>query len=68
MGKVQVGGRMVDAIIIDASCIEAHEYRNSLMEVLKAAVTHPDKIIGSEDVWNVLNIIQATMPDKGGQA
>lgn len=66
IGKVPVGGRVIDAIIIDTGCIEACEYRRSLIDVLKAAVTHPDKVIEYEDVWNVLDIIQATLPEKGG--
>jgi len=67
VGKVTVGGKDIHAIVLEIGVVGAGLYRNSLIETLKAAALasiNDDCELDSADVWNVLDIIQATLPDE----
>ena len=65
--KIKIGGRDINAIIIEAP-IDPSEYRNSLFNTLKVAVLNSQCELNGPDIWNVLDIIQATLPDEKGGA
>lgn len=67
VGKVNVNGKDINAIIIEVNAVEPEKYRNSLIETLKgAAIASASECceLNGSDVWNVLDIIQATLPDE----
>lgn len=68
VGKVKVGGKDIHAIIIDCHEDSVPMYRNSLIETLKIAALNDECDLEGGDVYNVLDIIQATLPEEEGGA
>ena len=66
VGKVKVGGKDVHAIIIDCHEDSVPMYRNSLIETLKVASINPECELKGTDVYTVLDVIQATLPEEEG--
>lgn len=66
--NVKVGGKDIHAIIIECEKESVPMYRNALIETLKVASLNPDNDLEGTDVYTVLNLIQATLPEeKGGE-
>ena len=65
VGEVIMNGRIFYAIVIEPT-IDAHEYRKSLINVLKVAVLNSQCDLENEDIYNILDIIEATDTNKKG--
>ncbi len=67
VGDVIMNGRMFNAIVIEPAT-DARQYRKSLINVLKVAVLNPQCELEGPDIYNILDIIEATLPEKKGGA
>lgn len=66
--KVKVGGKDIHAIIIECEKESVPMYRNALIETLKVASLNPECNLEGPNVYTVLDVIQATLPEqKGGE-
>lgn len=66
--KVKVGGKDIHAIIIECEKESVPMYRNALIETLKVASLNQECDLEGTDVYTVLDLIQATLPEeKGGE-
>lgn len=66
--KVKVGGKDIHAIIIECEKESVPMYRNALIETLKVAAINEQCDLKGGDVYTVLDVIQATLPEqKGGE-
>ena len=67
VGDVIMNGRMFYAIVIEPAT-DARQYRKSLINALKVAVLNPQCELEAHDIYNILDIIEATLPEeKGGE-
>lgn len=65
VGEVIMNGRIFNAIVIEPT-VDVCEYRRSLINTLKVAVLNPQCDLENEDIYNILDIIEATDTSKKG--
>lgn len=67
VGDVIMNGRMFNAIVIEPAT-DVRQYRESLINALKVAVLNPQCELEGPDIYNILDIIEATLPEEKGGA